>query len=290
ERTSAPRRRGTAAAGGSAGSGGRRSDRGATRPSLAGRPVLRFVPAGTAARWADAGLLPDRFRLPFGLPGGVAGGCEPACPAQCVSLRARRPYRQICRAERGRLPPAERARDPQRVGVGAVRAAFAAGLVVRPGSRGPGGGGGGAGRAHPAECSADRAAQRPAAAGPVARRLCPDLLGRASGGEEGQGRLGGGRRSPALSALHRPRTVRGPGRGPAAGCRLAAAPDRGQAAVGASTGQGQRDLCGRRRVYRVEDQPACRDRYPPGGVAEALAVAGRNHPCTQVDPVEGGAL
>ena len=53
---------------------------------------------------------------------------QPLAPAQRVPLRKGRPDRQICGAERGGFPPAQWAGNAQRVGVGEVRAAVAAGV------------------------------------------------------------------------------------------------------------------------------------------------------------------
>ena len=74
----------------------------------------------------DFYLIVSDYRAAYGKQ--LAGGGQPADPAQCLLFREGRARRQICRAERGGFSPAQRSRDEQRVGMGAVRTAVAIGV------------------------------------------------------------------------------------------------------------------------------------------------------------------
>ena len=118
----------------------------------------------------------------------------------------------------------------------------------------------------------------------VAARLCADLFGRASRRAEGPRRARSSMPTPtataascrpALAAIDPERAKR----------RLGAAPDRRQAAVRPSPGQGQRHLCRRRGIYRLEDQPPRRHRYRAQAVAEAASAAGGDQPAAAAPPI-----
>src|SRR5947209_17081209 len=64
----------------------------------------------------------------------------------------------------------------------------------------------------------------------------------------------------------------------------------GQNAVHSAPCQGRLHLRGRRRLHRVEDQPACTSRYPPQTLAAAAPPSGRDQPLAPPAEERGGAL
>ena len=102
-------------------------------------------------------------------------------------------------------------------------------------------------------------AGRRSAARPLAARLRADLFGRAARRAEGQGHVGGRPGARPIRALQRPRfcgNPRGAAHQPSWGWRRI----EGKALSVAAPRQGGAYLLRGRRLYRVEDQPACRRR------------------------------
>src|SRR6185312_9686608 len=71
---------------------------------------------------------------------------------------------------------------------------------------------------------------------------------------------------------------------------LAPVPKTRETRIGLAPGEGEPDLRGRRRIYRVEDQPPRGDRRPTDSVAEAASAADRDYPFATAATDRRGAL
>src|SRR6185312_17268620 len=71
---------------------------------------------------------------------------------------------------------------------------------------------------------------------------------------------------------------------------LAPVPKTRETRIGRAPGEGEPDLRGRRRIYRVEDQPPRGDRHPTDSVAEAASAADRDQALAAPADVRGGSL
>ena len=254
----------------------------------AGNIVLRLVPADRRSRRTDARFLPDRFRLSARLRQELAGVAEPADPAQCLSVRACRPGRQICGPVGGRFPArsiaARRFRcrsglaSPNRPGWPGRRTRRPRRLASRrsPRPRRP------CWRlARPLLAQDDLPIRSTSGAG-----LCPYLLGRAARRAGGAGRLHVDSDPDRYRRFTGPRSKR-----PASdismafsGWRRSAPTSAGEPASGRSgaerqaaergaAGKGERHLRRRHRLHRLEDQSPCGNGHQDQAVAAALAAA-----------------
>ena len=145
------------------------------------------------------------------------------------------------------------------------------------------------GRARRARSPRSRAPRRPCSRQPgrvdgrgaarlVAPGVCADLFGRASRRAQGPQRLGRRCRSPIATSASPPPALAAIEPGVASG-GWARRRIEGKALSVAAPRQGQRDLCRRRRIYRVEDQSPRRHRHRAQAVAEAPPACSARSAC-----------
>ena len=247
------------------------------------RAVLRQLPSREAARRADARFLPDRLDYRAAYAKRWLAAANRLIPPNVFyfehdGLAAK--YAVLSEAD---FPPLSMARDPQRLGLGTLRPAVAAG-VGAPTMR----------RAGAIEAIARAAPTLLGAAGRAdggedrstggAERLCPDLFGRASRRAQGRAASIVDADPNAIDAFRSRRSRHRPRRQQRRGAQRRM---QGKARCRCSPGQGERDLRRRRRyiAWKINRHAGTRNRIE--AVAARAPAARRDQPAAAAPPSPG---